>query len=436
MAEVTRTPAREIEAIARPWGQPEDIDALLNRIGDAHYVLLGEATHGTHEYYLWRSRISQRLIAEKGFSFIAVEGDWPDCFQLNRYCKSYEDAGSSAEAVLRDFKRWPTWMWANQEIMELAEWLRTYNSNRQLLERVGFYGLDIYSLWESMERVVQYLRNIDPQAAEEVEETYACFSPYGGDVNSYAHSAAFIPTACEPAVVKALQLVRQVAPLYADDYEAGFDAEQNARIVVNAERYYRTMVRADAASWNIRDSHMAETISDLMQHYGPNAKGIIWAHNTHVGDARYTNMIDSGMINIGQLIREEHTENDTVLIGFGSYEGSLIAGRYWDEPMEIMDAPPARNGTWEALMHHAQPHDKLIISDEVTTHEAFWQIKDQRAIGTVYNPQREQSNYVPTLLPQRYDAFIYLDKTTALKPLATKTKSYPPVAKKPEPNGG
>jgi erythromycin esterase len=423
MAEVTRTPAREIEAVARPWDDQQDIDALMNRIGDAHYVLLGEASHGTHEYYQWRSRISQRLITEKGFSFIAVEGDWPDCYLLNRYCKGYADAGASAEEVLHSFKRWPTWMWANHEMKELAEWIHAHNSNRPLLERVGFYGLDVYSLWESMDAVVRYLRKVDPAAAREARAAYDCFEPYAGDANRYAQSAAFIPSACEAAVVKILQLVRQIAPLYADDYEAAFDAEQNARIVVNAERYYRTMIRADAASWNIRDSHMAETVRDLMQRYGSEAKAIIWAHNTHVGDARYTSMVHSGMINIGQLIREEHSEDDSVLIGFGSYEGSVIAGRYWDEPMQVMNMPPARTGSWEALMHHALPRNKLIISEEVTTHDAFWRLKDQRAVGVVYNPQREQTNYVPTILPQRYDAFIFLDKTTALQPITTTTPS-------------
>jgi erythromycin esterase-like protein len=421
MARLAADPVAEIAAVARPWGQPGDLDALMERIGEAQYVLLGEASHGTSQYYAWRARISQRLISEKGFSFIAVEGDWPDCYRVNRYVKHYPASGSSAREVLEAYRRWPTWMWANREMLPLIEWLRRHNARLEPDRRAGFYGLDVYSLWDSIRAVVDYLEAVDPAAAAEARQAYRCFEPFS-DVNAYAYHTAFVPESCEAEVLRILQQLRQNAPRYDGDYEAVFDAQQNARITVNAERYYRTMVRGDAASWNIRDHHMNETLTHLMERYGPQAKAIVWAHNTHVGDARYTDMVDSGMVNIGQLVREEQTEDNTVLVGFGSYQGTVIAGEAWDAPAEVMTVPPARQDSWEALMHQAAPTDKLILSDETEHHDEFWQIRDHRAIGVVYHPGRERfGNYVSTLLPERYDAFIYLDKTRALRPLHDET---------------
>ncbi|MDB5186496.1 MAG: protein-L-isoaspartate O-methyltransferase [Candidatus Saccharibacteria bacterium] len=421
MVQIAQTKAKQIEETARAWNRLDDIDPLMERIGDAQYVLLGEASHGTHEYYQWRAAMSKRLISEKGFSFIAVEGDWPDCYELNRYIKHYPDAGKSARQVLHQYKRWPTWMWANAEIAHLAEWMHVYNEKRAKDKRVGFYGLDVYSLWDSMTAVIDYLDQIDPEAAQKAREAYRCFEPYEGDVSRYAYDTAFAPISCEPEVLLILQLLRQQVPTHADDYEELFNAEQNARVVFNAEHYYHTMIKGDAASWNIRDHHMVETLSHLMKRHGKDAKAIVWAHNTHVGDARYTDMARAGMVNIGQLIREEQTEDNTVLVGFGSYEGSVIAGKHWDAPMEVMKVPPAKDGSWEGLMHEARPVNKLILSDEVGERELFWQVRDHRAIGVVYDPSHEHGNYVPSLLPERYDAFVYIDKTTALHPLHLET---------------
>jgi erythromycin esterase-like protein len=347
---------------------------------------------------------------------------------VNRYIKNYFDSGDSAREVLLAYKRWPTWMWANQEIARLAEWLRKYNDEREMDQRVGFYGLDVYSLWDSIRAVVDYLEKNDPKAAEQAKQAYRCFEPYGEDATQYAYSTAFVPASCEAEVIQVLQLLRRRAPTYADDPEAAFDAEQNARIVVNAERYYRTMIKGNASSWNARDHHMVETLNNLMRRYGQDAKAIIWAHNTHVGDARYTDMTNAGMVNIGQLVREEQAEDNTVLVGFGSYKGTVIAGEYWDAPMQVMTVPPAHSESWEALMHRAKPHDKLILSQEVEGQEPFWSTRDHRAIGVVYHPEQERGNYVPTLLPRRYDAFIYIDKTMALHPLqdgATADEDFP-----------
>jgi erythromycin esterase-like protein len=406
-----------IQEISHPLHGPLDLDVLMDRIGNAHYVLLGEASHGTSEYYAWRSVISRRLITEKGFNFIAVEGDWPDCYRLNRYVKHYPRSGSSAEAVLRGYKRWPTWMWANREIIALAEWLRLHNEGLDNDSKVGFYGLDVYSLWDSIKAVVNYLEKVDPPAAEQARQAYRCFEPFNGDSTSYAYHTAFTPKSCEDDAIKMLRHLLEKLPTYKDDHEETFNAEQNARVVVNAERYYRTMLKGDAASWNIRDNHMAETLASLMKRYGPEAKGIVWAHNTHVGDARYTDMAGNGMVNIGQLVREQSAEDDTVLVGFGSYMGTVVAGSYWDAPPQIMEVPPAPEDSWEGLMHQADRQDKLILSDVAEGAEHFWQIRGHRAIGVVYNPERDFGQYVPTLLPRRYDAFLYLDKTRALHPL-------------------
>jgi erythromycin esterase len=418
MSKVLDATVQEIDTASHPWERPEDMDILIDRIGNARFVLLGEASHGTSEYYAWRSAISRRLITEKQFSFIGVEGDWPDCYNLNRYIKNHKNSGKSAEEVLRAYRRWPTWMWANREIVRLAEWLRGHNDQVGVTNRVGFYGLDVYSLWDSIKAVIDYLETVDPEAAEQAKQAYRCFEPFGGDVQRYAYHAAFMPKSCEDEAIKVLQKMLQRVPKYQGTSEEDFDAEQNARVVANAEHYYRIMIRGDAASWNIRDTHMAETLNNLMRFYGPGAKAIVWAHNTHIGDARYTDMSDNGMVNIGQLVREEQTEDDTVLIGFGTYKGTVIAGESWDSPMQVMNVPPARPESWEALMHETSPANKLILSNEVEDLEGLWMRRDHRAIGVVYNPERERyGNYVPTLLPRRYDAFIYLDETRALHPL-------------------
>lgn len=407
-----------IAQIARPWSKLEDMDALLDRVGDAQYVLLGEASHGTSEFYIWRSHISRRLMQEKGFNFIAVEGDWPDCYRVNRYVKGYENSGKSASEVMRTFTRWPAWMWGNREMLPLIEWMRRYNAEAKPKNPVGFYGLDVYSLWDSLRAVTRYLEMVDPEAAERAKEAYRCFDPYGEDLQRYTLETMFTPESCEDEVVQVLQELRQKAREYPQDDEAIFDAEQNALVAVNAERYYRTLIMADSSSWNIRDRHMTETLTNLMRRHGDGAKAIIWAHNTHIGDARFTDMAASGMINLGQLLREQHSPDNVVIVGFGSYGGTVVAGANWDAPMQVMRLPSARIDSWEHLLHEAGPNDKLLISREMSRQDGLWEIRNHRAVGVVYHPDRDRlSNYVPTLLPARYDAFIYLNETHALRPL-------------------
>jgi len=398
-----------------------DLDPLIDRVGDARYVLLGEASHGTSDYYLWRTRLSRRLIEEKGFSFIAVEGDWPDCYRVNRYVKGYPDERGTARDVLHAFRRWPTWMWANWEVVALTEWMRSYNSTRPMIERVGFYGLDVYSLWESLEEITKYLQQVDPDAVQNAYNAYACFEPYNRDEQAYAWTTHTVPVSCEKDVINLLTEIRRKMPEYhyaEGDGEAAFATEQNALVALGAERYYRSMVQSGPGSWNIRDNHMVDTLERLMKHL-PNAKGIVWEHNTHIGDARATDMAAAGMVNVGQVVRQAHKAEDVVTLGFGSFWGDVIAGLSWDAPMQQMRVPEARPASWESVFHAALGRDSLLIFNETGDLEPlFQQTRGHRAIGVVYNPEHERyGNYVPTALSRRYDAFIYLDETHALHPL-------------------
>lgn len=407
--------AAEVRGNRYPLRTREDLDPLIERIGNAHFVLLGEASHGTSEYYQWRARLSSRLIAEQGFNFIAVEGDWPDCYRLNRYVKGYAEAGENARSVLHDFKRWPTWMWANWEVVALAEWMRKYNQNTA--SKAGFYGLDVYSLWESMASILKYLETKDPQAVQTALQAYRCFEPYAEDPQEYAWSTRLVPENCEDEVIDLLLEMQQRASRYDGDPEAGFNAEQNALVIKNAEHYYRAMVRTDSGSWNVRDLHMMETLDRLVDFHGPETKAIVWAHNTHIGDARYTDMARAGMLNIGQLAREQLHADGVVLVGFGSHRGTVIAGKSWGAPMERMTVPAGRPGSWEDILHQAGG-DQLLLFDEKNLSDELRQARGHRAIGVVYQPEFESyGNYVPTVLPGRYDAFLYVDETEALHPL-------------------
>jgi erythromycin esterase len=409
-----------LQEISSPLQSDTDLDPLMERIGDSRLVLLGEASHGTHEYYTWRHRISQRLIEEKGFNFIAVEGDWPDCYRVNRFVKAMPDSGASARDVLHAYERWPTWMWANREVVELAEWMRRHNDPMTEEDRkAGFYGLDVYSLYDSMDQVEKYLKRVDPDAARRARKAYGCFDPYQEDVQEYAMATALVPTSCEDEAVAMLAELRRKAPEYKEDgREAYFNAEQNAWVARGAELYYRTMVRGGPNSWNVRDTHMIETLERLLEHHGPDSKAIVWEHNTHIGDARATDMARAGMVNVGQLARQQWGEDEVVLVGFASHRGSVIAGEEWGAPMERMEVPPAREGSWEAALHEQSAEDRLLVFESGREPEALQEPRGHRAIGVVYNPAHERfGNYVPTVLPYRYDALLYIDETRALSPL-------------------
>lgn len=405
---------------ARPLRGDADLDPLMKRIGNARYVLLGEASHGTAEYYTWRDRLSRRLIAEKGFSFIAVEGDWPDCQRVDHWVKG--EGEERADDVLHAFARWPTWMWANREVAALAEWMRTWNDELPHARRVGFHGLDVYSLWDSIRAVSDYLTNLDPELARQARNAYRCFDPYHDDAQEYARATALVPTSCEQEAIAVLgRLQSRAAALRVEGRDEFFDAEQNALVARNAERYYRTMVRGGPASWNVRDRHMCETLDRLMAHYGSGSKAIVWEHNTHVGDARFTDMAAAGMVNVGQLVREQHGEEQVVIVGFGSHGGTVIAGDEWGAPMQRMPVPDAREGSFEALMHAARGgEDALLLFDgsEDGGVRGLDAPLAHRAIGVVYDPRFERyGNYVPSRMARRYDAFLHLDRTRALDAL-------------------
>jgi erythromycin esterase len=415
-----------VRGAARPLESAGDLTPLLDAIGDARFVLLGEASHGTSEFYSWRAELSKRLIVEKEFSFVGVEGDWPDCYRVNRYVKGLGASGSSAEEVLHAFVRWPTWMWANREVVSFAEWLRAHNDALPADRQAGFFGLDVYSLWESMEAVVEYLERIDPGAARAARRANGCFDPYHDDAQDYARATALVPTSCEDEVVSMLHTLRAKAPAYREDgRDAYFNAEQNALVAQDAELYYRTMVRGGPTSWNVRDHHMVDTLDRLMRHHGNRAKAIVWEHNTHVGDARFTDMRRAGLVNVGQLVREGHgeraTERDGVmLVGFGTHRGTVIAGEEWGAPMQRIRVPEARPGSWEDLLHRAGADDKLLLfdSDQDVGVDPLGAPIEHRAIGVVYDPRNERwGNYVPSVMPRRYDAFLYIDETHALDPL-------------------
>jgi len=393
-----------------------DLTPLVEDMNGRRIVMLGEASHGTHEFYTWRTAISKRLIQEQGFNFIAVEGDWPDCYKINRYIKGYKDAGDDIVTLLNSFDRWPTWMWANWEIAALAEWLRDYNKDLPIDKKVGFYGLDVYSLWDSMKVMVNYLDKEDPQTAKSVRKAIQCFEPFQENEHMYARYS-LTKHSCRDEVLNLLREIRLKAQFLDGDREAGFNTEQNALIAVNAEKYYSSMMGFDDKSWNVRDTHMMETLQRLLQFHGMDSKGIVWEHNTHIGDARATDMKQAGMFNIGQLAREQYGTDSVYLCGFASYKGTVIAGDEWGEPMREMEVPEAREGSIEEILHEESSENRYILFSE--QHDKRYQQRIRhRAIGVVYDPLREKyGNYVPSVLDERYDALIFLDKTKALHPL-------------------
>ena len=394
----------------------QDLDILLEEIGDAELVLLGEASHGTSEFYTWRAELSKRLILEKGFTLITIEGDWSDALPLNDYIKG-TSAYTSAQAALENFDRWPQWMWANEEILQLAEWLKAFNSEEKDAEQVGFYGLDVYGIWESLQELHDFLLSNYPEAAETTGAVIACFAPYDENENAYASATVNEGVSCEAVIT---EMVDRLESIFDDPEalsEAEFNALQHAYVVANAETYYRTSPGSYATSWNVRDLHMAGTIDRLKDHYGEGTKMIIWEHNTHVGDARATDMVDAGMVNVGQLARETYREDNVYIVGFGTYAGEVIAAQSWGSPARVMKVPPARRNSWEWLLHNREPKDKIILMEPLKDIAAYKERIGHRAIGVVYDPKRESGNYVPSILPQRYDAFIFIDQTSALKPV-------------------
>jgi erythromycin esterase len=405
---------RDIDHSADLLKKVQDLRPLVNYLKKTQIVLLGESTHGTREFYTWRAEISKQLILKHGFTAIGIEADWPDGYLLNKFVKDIDDNPPTGESAVQQFDRWPTWMWSNSEMADFLEWLRDYNRMLKQEEKVGIYGLDMYSLWRSLACVSAYVEKFGSEASQSAHQAFKCFEGYHEDPQEYAQ-AALIPSDCQDEVVKLLKDLEVNFNEYnAKGQEDYFNALQNARVVKNAENYYRSLMLGGANSWNIRTNHMFETLSHLV---ASDERIIVWAHNTHIGDARGTDMGEYGMISLGQLVRDKWNKQ-SALIGFATYQGTTIASTQWEEEGYVLEVPPALNDSWENLFHQAGASDRYVIFDSDNT-KKFMQLRPQRAVGVVYNPLAEAGNYVPTRLSQRYDALIYLDKTRALTPLPT-----------------
>lgn len=420
-------PREAVREIVRPWnGTRQDYDDILYRIGDARFVLIGEATHGTEEFYHHRAEITKRLIQERRFSAVAVEADWPDAYRVNCYVQGRSSAASANEA-LSGFRRFPTWMWRNTVVESFVEWLKAYNSSRSDLQRTGFYGLDLYSLHASVGAVLDYLQRVDPNAAETARQRYSCFDHYGSDPQEYGFETGFgLRKSCEDDVVKQLMEMQLRAREYAerdgrvarDDY---FQALQNARLVRNAEEYYRSMFRGRSSSWNLRDSHMVESLGALDDHLkqqGAPPRIVVWEHNSHLGDARATDMGEMGEHNVGQLSREKWGR-EAILIGFSTYSGSVTAASSWGGDAEQKRVRTALPNSYESLFHELDVSEFWVDLREGNEGvEALSLPRLERAIGVIYLPQTErQSHYFEARLPAQFDVMIHLDETRALHPL-------------------
>jgi erythromycin esterase len=394
----------EAAAIARPMRDPADLDVLLDRAADARVVLIGEASHGTHEFYQWRAALTRRLIDERGFDFVAVEGDWPDC---ERVAAAVRGGPPPREALL-GYDRWPTWMWANEETVDFAEWLRAHNERHG--RHTGFHGLDVYSLWESLREILVWLRENDPGRVPAALAAYQCFEPFDEDPNAYAYATRFVPASCEDQVVRMLTGLRGAGD---------FGVWQNAEVVAGAEQYYRAMMQGGPMSWNVRDRHMDATLARLLEHYGDNSRAVVWAHNTHVGDGRATDQSAHGEVTLGELARDRFGADRVLLVGFGSHRGTVVAGRQWGAPMQVMPVPPGRPDSVEDVLHQAAPARSLFVFPPSEQRpDLLTDPISHRAIGVVYRPERDAwGNYVPSVLGDRYDAFLWIDETSALRPL-------------------
>jgi erythromycin esterase-like protein len=407
-------------------GVAADHDPLMDLIGTARLVLLGEATHGTSEFYRTRAEITKRLILEKGFTAVAVEADWPDAYRVNRYVLGRSRDRDGREA-LSDFQRFPLWMWRNREVLAFIDWLRAANERTPAgRAKVGFYGLDLYSLHASIEAILKYLDKVDPDAARRARSRYGCFDHYGEDTQSYGYAAGFgLTKTCEAAVVSELRDLQRRS----DDYlrrdgfvaeDEFFFAEQNARLVKNAEHYYRSMFQGRVSSWNLRDRHMAETLNALLAHlsrHQTNARIVVWEHNSHLGDARATQMGVEGELNVGQLARERYG-GDAILVGFSTDHGTVTAATQWDGPAERKIVRPALPESYEALFHQVGIPRFFMNLRAPHIAELFTQERLERAIGVIYLPESERlSHYFYARLPEQFDAVLHFDETSAVEPL-------------------
>lgn len=430
---MAQSPQLEVRAVGSHaeavTGARRDYDGLMNLIGDSRFVLLGEASHGTHDFYHTRAQLTQWLIEEKGFSAVAVEADWPDAHRVNRYVQGRGEDADAVEA-LASFRRFPIWMWRNTDVVEFISWLREYNEDLPKgVRKAGFYGLDLYSLHASAQAVLDFLDKTDPEAARRARYRYGCFENFGEDTQAYGYAASFgLSKSCEDEVVEQLvEMQRRAADLGSRDGrfdpDAFFIAEQNARLVKNAERYYRAMFGSRISSWNLRDQHMVETLDSLGRHLGPGpAKVVVWAHNSHLGDARATQMGSSGELNVGQLARERYGKA-AILVGFTTYDGTVTAASNWDAPAERKRVRPALDQSYEALFHATNIPNFLLQLQGATWLSGVLKERLERAIGVIYLPETERiSHYFHARLADQFDAVIHMDHTRAVEPLERRSR--------------
>ncbi|MGB3490439.1 MAG: protein-L-isoaspartate(D-aspartate) O-methyltransferase [Xanthobacteraceae bacterium] len=413
---------RELADVADmfPSIEAADLEPLMDRIGSARIVLLGEATHGTSEFYRMRARITRDLIVRKDFRFVAIEADWPDAARVDHYVRHFEYPPSEWTA----FARFPTWMWRNVEVRDFVSWLRKHNGTVARDKRVAFHGLDLYSLYDSIRSVLSYLDEVDPESARVARERYGCLTPWQHDPATYGHAAltGSYPK-CESDVVRALTELLAKRQAYAEhDGERFLDAEQNARLIANAERYYRIMYYGSRASWNLRDSHMFETLKNLLAFHGPDSKAIVWAHNSHVGNAEATEMAARGEHNLGQLCRKAFGAQ-VYLVGFGTHSGTVAAASDWNGPMEVKAVRPALPNSYEQLCH-ATGLARFMLGirnrSDLCGPTGLARQRLERAIGVIYRPETERaSHYFRASLPRQFDEYIWFDDSRAVTPLAT-----------------
>ncbi|MBD2242124.1 erythromycin esterase family protein [Nostoc sp. FACHB-888] len=408
-------------------GTAQDYDPLMDLIGNARFVLIGEASHGTHEFYEQRAEITKRLIQEKGFTAIAVEADWPDAYRVNRYVRGINDIPTPAEALV-GFEDFPAWMWRNTDVVNFIGWLRQNNDALpQNGNKVGFYGLDLYSMYTSISEVIAYLDKVDPEAAQQARRRYSCLEHFEKDTKAYGYAAAFgMSESCEKEVINQLiELQRRITEYAGRDGQVAEDeffyAQQNARLVKNAEEYYRSMFQGQVLSWNIRDRHMAETLDHLATHLdkqGNRSKIVVWAHNSHLGYVRATDMGIAGELNVGQLVRDKYGD-DTVLVGFTTYTGTVTPASLWGGVPELKQVRPALSNSYEALFHEVGlPQFLLNLRQENQAVTGLEKPRLERAIGVIYQPETErQSHYFYARLPDQFDAVIHIDDSRGVQPL-------------------
>jgi erythromycin esterase-like protein len=393
---------------------------FFDRFGDARVVLLGEASHGTSEFYRARAAISRRLIERHGFKIVAVEGDWPDAATLDRYVRHRPPRAGE----LRAFERFPTWMWRNREVDDFIRWMRRHNEGRQYEQMCGFYGLDLYNLSASMRAVIDFLEEQDPELARLASRRYGCLDPWADNPAAYGrHSLSEGYARCEVGVIQMLKdLLQRDIDCFAEECDEWLDVRANARLVKDAEAYYRVMYYGSAESWNLRDTHMFETLNMILDAKGPGSKAIVWAHNSHIGNAAFTDMGQNREeLNIGQLTKEKFGETAR-LIGFGTHTGTVAAADDWDEPMKIKRVRPSLPDSYERVSHESGVERFLLDlrPDEAAPGliDDLMEPKLERFIGVIYRPETERwSHYSHAILPKQFDAWVWFDETGAVNPL-------------------